>query len=411
MLATSSCRICGHSNLNEVLDLGLSPISGHFPKIGEETKSLPLTLSRCEACGLIQLYNQMPVSDLYSETYGYESHLNISMQKHLRTKALNLQKIFHKRFGNKNGVFLDIASNDGTLLSGYINDDRNHKLVGIDPLICNFDNHYPNKAIKIQNFFSATEYLKRLSQKADIVTSVSVFYDLDDPIRFASDVLEILCDDGIWHLEQSYCVSMIQQTSFDTICHEHLLYLRAHDFNYIFDKVGFTVISVELNEINGGSISLSVEKSRGNKHCKKFNQLLNDEITNGFCDIDIYYKFAKKVQIYKEKLAQVIYKYSLEGYKIVGLGASTKGNIILHYSELDNSIVREIGEVNVKKYGRVTPGTKIPIVDETSILDSSDKTLAIVLPWHFKDTFIKKTIDFRKRGNLILFPLPEIEII
>lgn len=410
MLATSKCRICS-STLGKFIDLGMSPISGHFPKIEEETKSLPLTLSRCENCGLVQLYNQMPVSELYSETYGYESHLNISMQKHLQTKAIILQALFHKRFGNKDGVFLDIASNDGTLLSGYNNKDDRHTLIGIDPLISNFDDYYPNKVIKIEDFFSPAAYIKNSAHRVDIVTSVSVFYDLDDPIGFASGIFEILSENGIWHLEQSYCVSMIKQTSFDTICHEHLLYLRAHDFKNIFNKVGFTVISVELNEINGGSISLSVEKSQGNDHCTEFEQLLNNELINGFCGIDVYREFAKRVEIYREQLNKTICKYSLAGYKIVGLGASTKGNIILNYSGLDNSIVTAIGEVNVKKYGRVTPGTKIPIVDENSILDSDVKTLAIVLPWHFKDTFINKTVDFRRRGNLVLFPLPEIEII
>jgi len=410
MLATSLCRIC-FSILDKFIDLGMSPISGHFPKIEDETKSLPLTLSRCENCGLVQLYNQMPVSELYSATYGYESHLNISMQKHLQTKAIILQALFHKRFGNKNGVFLDIASNDGTLLSGYNNKDDKHTLIGIDPLISNFDDYYPKNAIKIEEFFSPAAYIKNSAHKVDIITSVSVFYDLDDPIGFASGVFEILSENGIWHLEQSYCVSMIKQTSFDTICHEHLLYLRAHDFNNIFNKVGFTVISVELNEINGGSICLSVEKSQGNDHCTEFKQLLNKELIYGFCGIDVYHDFAKRVEIYKEQLNKTICKYSLAGYKIVGLGASTKGNIILNYSGLDNSIVTAIGEVNVKKFGRVTPGTKIPIVDENSILESDDKTLAIVLPWHFKDTFINKTVEFRRRGNLVLFPLPEIEII
>lgn len=410
MIAKSLCRICS-STLYKFIDLGMSPISGHFPKIHEETKSLPLTLSRCENCGLIQLYNRMPISELYSETYGYESHLNISMQQHLQNKASNLQALYHKRFGNKNGVFLDIASNDGTLLSGYDNNEGKITLVAIDPLISKFDDYYPNNVIKIEDFFSPGLYKKKLGQNVDIVTSISVFYDLDDPIGFASGVFDILSKGGIWHLEQSYCISMIKQTSFDTICHEHLLYLRAHDFKNIFDKVGFTVISVELNEINGGSISLTVEKSNGHDHCTEFKQLLNNELINGFCDIDVFHEFAMRVEIYKELLRKTIIQYSLSGYKIVGLGASTKGNIILNYSGLNNAIVSAIGEVNFKKFGRVTPGTNIPIVDETSILKSRDKTLAIVLPWHFRETFINKTVDFRRRGNLVLFPLPEIEII
>jgi hypothetical protein len=247
--------------------------------------------------------------------------------------------------------------------------------------------------------------------KADIISSVSVFYDLDDPVGFARDIHEILSENGIWHLEQSYCVSMVKKTSFYTICHEHLLYLRAHDFQYIFDKVGFTVISVQLNEINGGSIAITVEKAKGGEHCKDFIELLVNENNEGYCDIDVYTQFAEKVKIYKDNLWKTIQSYKLDGYKIVGLGASTKGNIILNYCGLDNSIVEIIGEVNSKKFGRMTPGTKIPIVNESIILKSKEKILALILPWHFRETFLNSTIDFRKNGNLILFPIPEIEII
>jgi hypothetical protein len=411
MIEVSLCRICASSKLDNILELGMSPISGHFPKLNEEVQSLPLNLARCSSCGLIQLYNILPISELYSETYGYESHLNSSMQKHLLDKALELQQIFQSRVSNKNGVFLDIASNDGTLLSGYLQGSSKDTLIGIDPLIPNFNDCYPEDTVKIQDFFSAAEYKKNTNMKADIISSVSVFYDLDDPVGFARDIHEILSENGIWHLEQSYCVSMVKKTSFDTICHEHLLYLRAHDFQYIFDKVGFTVISVQLNEINGGSIAITVEKAKGGEHCKDFIELLVNEINEGYCDIDVYTQFAEKVKIYKDNLLKTIQSYKLDGYKIVGLGASTKGNIILNYCGLDNSIVEIIGEVNSKKFGRMTPGTEIPIVNESIILKSKEKILALILPWHFRETFLNSTIDFRKNGNLILFPIPEIEII
>jgi hypothetical protein len=411
MTQVSLCRICASSKLDNILELGMSPISGHFPKLNEEVQSLPLNLARCSSCGLIQLYNILPISELYSETYGYESHLNNSMQRHLFDKALELQKIFQRRVYDKKGVFLDIASNDGTLLSGYLHGNSKDTLIGMDPLIPNFNDCYPENAIKIKDFFSAAEYKKVVNMNADIVSSVSVFYDLDNPLAFARDIHEILSEDGIWHLEQSYCVSMVEKTSFDTICHEHLLYLRAHDFKYIFDKVGFTVLSVQLNEINGGSIAITAEKTKGGKHCEDFNELLENEINKGYCEIDVYIAFAKKVKIYKDNLWKTIQRYKLDGYKIVGLGASTKGNIILNYCGLDNSIVEVIGEVNSKKFGRMTPGTKIPIVDEKIILNSKEKILALILPWHFRETFLNSTLSFRRNGNLILFPIPDIEII
>jgi hypothetical protein len=138
---------------------------------------------------------------------------------------------------------------------------------------------------------------------------------------------------------------------------------------------------------------------------------LENEVNEGYCEVNVYTEFAKKVKNYRDQMRRIIQRYQLDGYKIVGLGASTKGNIILNYCGLDNSIINAIGEVNSKKFGRMTPGTKIPIVDEKIILHGKEKMLALILPWHFRETFLNSTLAFRRNGNLILFPIPDIEVI
>ena len=406
----SICRICGNKNLLSVLNLGICPISGQFPSPNEVVESLPLNLACCTNCGLVQLKNRLPIKSLYTNTYGYESHLNRSMATHLINKAGKLQAYYNKFSDEEKQVYVDVASNDGTLLSGYETMGKQITLVGIDPLIGNFDNHYPKNAKKIEDYFLAEKYMAEFSELVDILTSISVFYDLDDPLKFASDVYTILKPNGIWHLEQSYCVTMLEKNSYDTICHEHLLYLKAKDFKYIFDKIGFKVINVELNPINGGSIAITVQKSKG-PHIVAFDELVASEVKSGFEKISKYEEFENRVNLNRIQFLQVIKKYKERGYQIVALGASTKGNTILNFCDLNFTTISKIGDVNPKKFGKVTPGTKIPIVDEEEIFNSSEKTLAVILPWHFRDTFIRKTENFRKNGNVVVFPLPEVEIL
>jgi hypothetical protein len=410
VISESICRLCENKDMISVLNLGICPISGQFPSPNEAVESLPLNLACCTNCGLVQLKNRLPIKSLYTNTYGYESHLNRSMATHLINKAKKLQEYYNEYRDADNQVYVDVASNDGTLLSGYKTTGKRITLVGIDPLIGNFDNHYPKDTKKIEDFFLAEKYLAECSELVDILTSISVFYDLDDPLKFASDVYAILKPNGIWHLEQSYCITMLEKNSYDTICHEHLLYLKAKDFKYIFDKIGFKVIDVNLNSINGGSIAITVQKSIG-PHVVSFDELVASEVKNGFEKITKYEEFEKRVTLNRSKFLEVIKNYKELGYQIVALGASTKGNTILNFCDLNFTTISKIGDVNPKKFGKVTPGTRIPIIDEEEILNSSEKTLAVILPWHFRDTFIGKTENFRKNGNVVVFPLPEVEIL
>jgi hypothetical protein len=239
----------------ELLNLGNLSLTGQFPAESQDTKKEPLALAECALCGLIQLLDQLPIFELYASGYGYESHLNNGMQRHL----IEASRGFEEKFDLKSGdAVCDIASNDGTLLSGYKN--KGLIKIGVDPLIDDFTDKYPEGSIKIREFFSSAKYLERLSNKCKIVTTFSVFYDLDNPIEFSQNICEILDDNGVWILEQSYLPSMIDTLSFDTICHEHLLYLKLIDLQMIFEKSELQIFDFKLNKVNGGSIQVYVQK-------------------------------------------------------------------------------------------------------------------------------------------------------
>lgn len=417
-LIKSDCRICGSGDLVSVLDLGAVPLSGTFLKLGEVVARLPLNLARCNACGLVQLFDKLPIEELYSANYGYESHLNESMVFHLRDKATRLMEIINQAdiLGGSR-VFLDIASNDGTLLREISKiAGRNDKFLGCDPLIANFVDYYPARTIKIPSFFSKENIGKEFYEKIDLITSLSVYYDVNNPVNFAKDIWHLLKPGGLWHLEQSYLPAMLENNSYDTICHEHLLYFSARDLRRIANEVGFSVLNSERNLINGGSLQITLQKRSYSESAIKLNtdfeELCKEEEILGVTDGSLLKLFSTDAAKHAQNLRRTVLDLKNTGHEIYALGASTKGNIILNFAELDFSIIKAIGEVNPKKYGKVTPGTNIPIIDEKEILGlyGLGKVL-IILPWHFRETFLGKSQGFLKSGGKLLFPMPEIMLV
>jgi hypothetical protein len=330
------------------------------------------------------------------------------MLNHLHAKA----KMLSKKYLNGGGIVVDIASNDGSFLDGFA--DYDVTKVAIDPLIDNLTDHYPMNTIKIPEFFSAEVYWENITKPASLVTSLSVLYDLNQPLTFAKDVFNILKENGIWHLEQSYLPSMVEATSYDTICHEHLLYLSMHNLKTILETSGFSIIEVSINDINGGSIAVTAIKEKNFRTVDDpfVNFLLRQEVENGYTTGRAMYEFANNAVKHKENLGSLINDYKQLNYEIYGLGASTKGNVILQWAGLDNRVIKSIGEINPRKFGKVTPGTNIKIVDEKDILNKipgKSGIVSLVLPWHFRNGIISRSETYLSNGGKLLFPLPEIQ--
>jgi len=401
----SFCRFCSQNTIKSFLNLGDMHLTGYFPDIDVEIPKKPLNLGKCESCGLVQLVDRSSISELYGKEYGYESNLNSSMKNHLQKTAQYLEKRFNLTL---NDYVLDIASNDGTLLSGY---RKVKEITGIDPIVDYLNNHYPESSIKISSFFSAEAVQERIIHKFKMITSFSVFYDLDDPIRFAIDVEKLLTPDGVWVLEQSYLPSMFNTLGFDTICHEHLLYLTLTDLHNIAQSAGLKIFDVRLNEVNGGSFQVYV--------CKADNKILsinpfvkwliNWEKESEVASFENCLIFASNVQKFAQDFRKLLQSYKDSDFHIFGLGASTKGNVLLQFCGLGDLLV-DIGEINPKKFNKYTPGTKIKIINEEKYLGkiASDmsKHLGVILPWHFKNSIKISAEDYLKNGGILLAPLP-----
>ena len=399
-----NCRSCKSNRLIKVYSLGKQALTGIFPpKKNTKITKGDLSMVLCKKCKLLQLQHNFDSKEMYGDNYGYMSSLNKSMEFHLRVKAINLIKKYNLK--SKNSI-LDIGSNDGTFLSFF---SKNFKLYGCDPTIEKFSKLY-RKDINQLPFFFSEEHFK--NQKFNLITSIAMFYDLPDPLKFAKEIHNILHDKGIWHIELSYMPLMIKNTSYDTICHEHLEYYSLFSLKFLLNAANLKIINLSFNQINGGSIVLDISKKKSKyKECKQLiNWVLEREKLNKYNELEKQKSFFKECQNHKILLKKLLKALKKQNKKVLGYGASTKGNVLLQYCNIKSDMINNIAEVNKFKFNKYTPGTNIKIISEKAAkLKKPDYFL--VLPWHFKDHIIKREKNFLKNGGKLIFPLPDIEII
>jgi NDP-4-keto-2,6-dideoxyhexose 3-C-methyltransferase len=401
------CRVCGNPHLEPLLDLGMQALTGVFPAKNEAVSVSPLRLVKChgtpDACGLLQLADTYSLDEMYGDNYGYRSGLNSSMVAHLKKKVAKINDLVSL---SKGDLVIDIGSNDGTTLSFY---DDDLMLVGVDPSATKFKSYYKTHIKLIPDFFSPDMFVAQFpGKKAKVITSFSMFYDLEDPVGFMRGIHECLADDGIWVFEQSYMPTMLEMNSFDTICHEHLEYYSLKQIKWMADRVGFQILNVEFNDVNGGSFSVVVRKNLdgATEAVPSVVAILRREEAEGLDTLTPYHQFADRVANLKTEFLGFLKQAATEGKKVAALGASTKGNVLLQYYGLGPEYLREVGEVNTDKFGRFTPSSLIPIAREEEVLKGGYDFI-VVLPWHFRKTFESKNFG----ASTLVFPLPQLNFI
>lgn len=415
LINRKTCRVCGSPALTRVIDLGLQHLQGSFVKPGKEmppTRRIPLSLVRCDpvkderACGLLQMEHTVPPEILYS-AYWYRSGTNNTMRQHLKGITEDAVALIDKISAN----VLDIGCNDGTLLNFYPDSFAKY---GVDP--SDVAQEIEGNIHVVRDIFPSDELLEILQEShLDIITSIAMFYDLEDPIVFAKAIKNILSPDGIWIFEMSYMPIMLKSNSYDTICHEHLEYYSLAVIEYILKQAGLKLFNVITNKINGGSIRCYATHT-DNFRYKKDEYLQNIKVMRQQeFDLELdtdkpYRHFQERINIHKEELNFLLKKLKNEGKRIHIYGASTKGNTILQWCGIDQRIVDFAAERNPDKYGARTLGTDIPIISEADSR-AMNPDYYLVLPWHFKDEFIEREQEMLRKGVKFIFPLPSIEII
>jgi len=416
LIKHNTCRVCGSNSLTPVINLGEQYLQGSFVKPGKEmppTRKISVSLVRCDpmrdekACGLLQMEYTIPPEVLYS-AYWYRSNTNNTMRCHL-------QGIVEEAMGmtglKETATVLDIGCNDGTLLGFY---PASYIKFGVDPSDVSQEIKAPINVV--QDIFPSEELIARLDCRTfDIITSIAMYYDLEDPIAFTCGIKQLLSPEGIWVFEMSYMPTMLKMTSYDTICHEHIEYYSLAVIEYILRQAGMKVINVSHNDINGGSLRCHATHINNFTYRREeFQQNIKAMRQEEF-DIELdtdkpYRHFQDRVNVHREELNSLLKKLKKEGKKIHIYGASTKGNTILQWCGIDHKIIDCAAERNPDKYGAMTLGTDIPIVSEEESR-AMNPDYYLVLPWHFKKEFLERERETLERGIGLIFPLPAIEII
>ena len=400
------CRICENRDLIPTISLGEQIITSRFPKYGDfSTPKTPIDLCRCTDCGLLQLKQTTYSSELYEYEYGYRSGINNTMRGHLKKYQ---EEILKKVSLNEKDVIVDIGSNDSTMLQYY---DEKYKRIGIDPTGKQFAHFYGNVEL-IPTYFTLENFRKVYpTEKCKIVSSISMFYDLPDPVQFAKDIYSILDNDGIWTCEQSYMLTMLKTNSIDTICHEHLEYYSLRQICRIAEMSNFKIIDIKFNDCNGGSFRIYFSKKTSQKHveCTQFIEtILKHELDYGIMENEIYEKFMNNCRMEVSQLTNFIDTVNNDNKKMYIYGASTKGNCLLQFANIGEDKIKYAVERNPQKVGKMT-NTGIEIISEETMRENPPNYL-LVLPWHFREEIIKREEDFLKNGGQLVFPFPHFEV-
>ena len=403
-----NCRICHTTNLINVLSLGEQALTGVFPHhMSDSVSRGPLDLVWCTKCGLLQLKQSYNLDEMYGDNYGYRSGLNAYMVNHLTNKIKTLENLVKL---TKKDLVMDIGSNDATSLKAYT---IKCKKVGIDPTGTKFKSFYTDDIDLIPDFFSKEVFSKKYpTEKAKIVTSIAMFYDLEEPAAFVKDIGEILSDTGIWHFEQSYMPSMLRSNAYDTVCHEHLEFYSFKVIKSLMEDCGLRVVDVQMNSINGGSFAVTACKKNApyRSNHPVIEWMLQQEDDMRLDTPRPYRNFEEKVFLHRKNLLGLVEALISDGKTIFGYGASTKGNVLLQFCGLTSKHIPYIADVNKDKFGCFTPGTHIPIISEEEAR-AMKPDYFLVFPWHFKHSILEREREFMERGGKFIFPLPEIEIV
>jgi hypothetical protein len=413
----TTCRI-SNEKLVDLFSLGDTYISD-FLEAKSEPKINPIELTLCLApkSGLVQLSHSAPLDEMYRQ-YWYRSGTNATMTRELENIAKTTQDLIRTKPGD---VFVDIGCNDGTLLSFL---DKGLVRIGFDPAQNGYKELSSEHAnLIIDDYFSNKAFKKSKygNKKAMAITSIAMFYDLEDPNKFVGDIAKTLHNDGLWVLQMSYLPLMLQQLAFDNICHEHLEYYTLESLKYLLGKHDLKIVDCQFNDVNGGSFRVYIRKNKADEsrfataphrsvaHYRVLSALSHEKDLN-LKSKKTYLDFYKKSLELKKETVNFIKKERANGKTIWGYGASTKGNTLLQWFGLDNTLVEAIAERSPAKFGLKTVGTNIPIRSEEDMRKAQPDYL-LILPWHFIKEFKQREVEYLKKGGKFIVPCPEFEVV
>ncbi len=407
------CRICGSDRLVPILSLGEQFVTNFMDDPWSEALKAPLDVVLCDpsdnGCGLLQLKHTVDRNDLYRQ-YWYLSGTSTTMVSALRDIVQKSENLAGLSSGD---IVVDIGSNDGTLLKQY--ETKGIRRVGFEP--SNLWSICKEEGIQtINDYFNRQSFSKEFGdERAKLITSIAMFYDLDDPNLFVGDVKDTLLDDGLWVIQMNYLGTMLEQNTFDNISHEHLEYYSLGSLEQLLKKHSFRVADLEINDVNGGSFRTYIvpedsKLSFPKGAAERVEKQREYEERLGLGGKEVYNRFEKRVEKISNDIREFLTREVQKGKRIYIIGASTRGLVVLQHANIDNRLIAAAADKNPNKIGRYIVGTGIPIISLDQYRDDNpDYTL--VLPYQFKNEIMNQESNYLRRGGKMIFALPELQII
>ncbi len=408
-----NCRVCGSTQLTPILSLGNQFVTNFVDEPEGDYPKGPLELVLCDlrngGCGLLQLKHTLERDIMYRK-YWYRSGISTTMVKALADITAAVEKTVSLKEGD---VVVDIGANDGTLLRQYKTGGLVR--VGFEPSnLWKFA--LEGNARIINDYFNYASFSKEFSgKKAKAITSIAMFYDLEDPNAFVEDIRKCLDKNGVWIIQMNYLGLMIENNTFDNISHEHLEYYSLQSLENLLVRHSMEVFDLELNDVNGGSFRIYI-RNKGSTvkgligADGRLKRQRAYERKMGFGDNKIYCLFAERIKKDKKAVISFFRKQVEKGKKIFIYGASTRGLVVLQYFGIDNKLISGAADMNSDKWGKYIVGTGIPIMSIEDYRKQKPDFL-FVLPYHFLDEIREQERDFLKNGGKMIVAIPDFRVI
>ncbi|HKR50044.1 MAG TPA: class I SAM-dependent methyltransferase [Pseudonocardiaceae bacterium] len=405
-----SCRLCGSARLQTFVDLGATAPCEQFltaEQLDDPEPTYPLHVRVCADCLLAQLPALITPEDTFTE-YAYFSSFSDSWVAHAERFVADATQ----RIGLRPDQFVvEVASNDGYLLQHVV--ARGIRCLGIEPSVNVGDAARTKGVPTLTAFLSPTtgRAVRTEHGPADLVVANNVYAHIPDVIGFTRGLRELVADDGWVSLEVQHLLTLVRNTQFDTIYHEHYQYYTVGTAARALAAGGLRLVDVELLGTHGGSIRLWAKPAEiAGKPTPAVAALLVEEHAAGLSTLDGHSGFASAVDRVRAELLRFLLDAAAAGQTVVGYGAPGKGNTLLNYCGIRTDLLRYTVDRNPYKHGRFTPGTRIPIhPPERIAADRPDYVL--VLPWNLRAELTEQLSYIANWGGRLVYPIPTLEVV
>jgi len=400
------CRICASKELEEVLFLNPSPLADNYvskSQLSDKQELFDMNVSLCKQCGLVQLLTVVEPEDIYID-YLYKTTTSVGLPQHFVDSALNIIKKYNIE---KHSFIVDIGSNIGSLLHGYKNFGM--KVLGIDPAKDIAKEATTNGIETLPIFFTSltAQSIVEKYGKAKVINSNNMMANIDKINDLVIGIKVLLAEDGVFVMETSYLLHLINNMVFDTIYHEHLSYFGLKPLQYLFEENGLRVVDAEIVDTKGGSLKCYIEHDKNQKISQNVFDIIENETLQKLYEKKIYQEYQNKISKQKELLVDSLQTIKKYVKKVFGYGASNTTTTLLHHFEIAKYFEYIVDDNDIK-IGRFCPNNHLPVVSSNVIYERKPDYI-VIFAWRFADVIIKKHQNFLDNGGKFIIPLPKYQ--